>query len=359
MLPLQFPYGLLNGRLVTPEEAPRGLSDVVCLDCGEPLVAAQGDVIRPYFRHQSGIDDWCNYGGEGVRHRLAKIALAERIQQAISDSVDLPIEWLCQQQVCPIGKHNSNLVKGATNISVDDLRVGPFMPDIGIFQSEICRVFVEVEQSHPNTDDKIAYCEAEGISLVSVVIRDCDDPVDRVRLTPLRVSCSVCLYWLGRTCKCEESKPDKAWECINCLRNKRGIDIDIAGSYKTQTPKLGIWVAIVTDVDGKEWEYIDQDVSSNGTYMKMLRGALVKLEKIWKGHYQVRVNSIDDLTRAQSAKQIFAGRVIPKRYWLSIRDNHGKGKPKPERLGRLVKDRPQLARAIEIAKSERMAKTHP
>ena len=349
---LQFPYGLLNGRLVIPEEAPRGLSDVVCLDCEEPLVAAQGDVIRPYFRHHSGIDDWCNYGGEGVRHRLAKIALAERIQQAISDSVEVPIEWLCQQPVCPPGKHSGNLIKDATSISVDDRQVGPYMPDIGIFAGERCRVFVEVEQSHANTDDKIAYCETNGISLVTVDIRDCDDPVARVRLTPLPVSCSVCLYLLGRICKCGERKPPAAWECINCLRNKRGIDIDIAGSYKIQDPCFGAWVAIVTDVDGKEWLYQDLDMTRNGSQIKMLRGALVKLEKIWNGHYQVRVNAVNDLTSAQSAKRIFAGRVVPNRYWLSIKDNAGKGKPQRERLGRLVKDRPQLARATRMARDK-------
>lgn len=357
MLPLQFPYGLLNGRLVTPEEAPRGLSDVVCLDCKEPLVAAQGDVIRPYFRHQSGIDDWCNYGGEGVRHRLAKIALAERIQQAISDSVELPIEWLCQQPVCPIGKHSGNLVKGATNISVDDLRVGPFMPDIGIFQSEICRVFVEVEQSHANTDDKIAYCEAEGINLVSVVIRDCDDPVERVRETPLRVSCSVCLYWLGYTCKCEERKRTKAWECINCLRNKHGIDIYIAGSYRTQTPRRGAWAALVIDADEKEHLYRGEDMGCFGLQV-MIQNALVDLEKNWMGSYQVRVYGTSEAGNAAVAEGIFAGRMTYRKYYnTSIK--RGDDRLFSERTGNTVGNQPQLARVIQMAKNELRAKTHP
>lgn len=357
MLPLQFPYGLLKGRLVTPEEAPRGLSDVVCLDCKEPLVAAQGDVIRPYFRHQSGIDDWCNYGGESVRHRLAKIALAERIQQAISDSVELPIEWLCQQPVCPKGKHSGNLVKGATKISVDDSRVGPFMPDIGIFQSKICRVFVEVEQSHANTDDKIAYCEAEGISLVSVVIRDCDDPVARVRLTPLPVSCSVCLYWLGRTCKCDESKPPKAWECINCLRNKSGIDIYIAGSYRTQTPRRGAWAALVIDADEKEHVYRGEDMGCFGLQV-MIQNALVDLEKIWMGSYQVRVCGTSEAGNAAVAEGIFTGRMTYRKYYnTSIK--RGDDRLFSERTGNTVGSQPQLARVIQMAKNELRAETHP
>ena len=357
--PLQIPYGELHGQLVAPDEAPRGLSDVRCLECGEALVAAQGDTIRPYFRHQSGIDHLCDYGGESIRHRLAKMALASRIRQALSDAVKLPIKWPCD---CPKGRHTGNLMKGATSISVDDRRVGPFMPDIGIFDYDRCRVFVEIVQSHANTDDKVAYCKDNGISLVTITISQELDPVALVRRTPLIIECNVCSYRLGSVCHCGGDKLTKTDECISCLRSKRGIDIDIAGSYRAQQPRLGTWVAIVTDADGKELQYTGQDTGSESSQTKMLRGALAELEQNWKGTYQVRLHSLGELMETGQAKQIFAGRSIFNRHWRSIKDNGGKGNPQPERVGRLVEDRPTLARAVHIAQNQLRANSrteHP
>ena len=343
---LQIPYGFLHGKLVAPHEAPRGLSDVICIECEGALVAAQGDIVRPYFRHESGID-LCDYAGESMRHRLTKIALAERMKRALSEGSELPIVWRCS---CAKDKHTGNLLKGATHISVDDRKVGPFMPDIGIFEDNRCRAFVEIEQSHANTDEKIAYCEGHNISLVNIDIRLDSDPVAFVRQTPLSIGYNRCLHRLGRICYCGDSKLPGSDLCTKCLRRRNGIGIDIAGSYRIQQPRFGTWAATVTGADGKEWEYTGRDTSSEGTLAKMLRGALVELGKVWKGTYEVRIDSTNAPLSSQEARPTFSGRVVPNRYWNSIKDSLGH--PQPERRGRLVADRPTLQRAIQSARHE-------
>ena len=352
--PLQIPYGLLDDHLVAPDEAPRGLGDVTCLDCGEPLVAARGDTVRPYFRHHSGIDHLCDYSGESVRHKLAKFALAERIGQALSDAEKLPIEWSCH---CFETRHEGNLLKGATDYSLDDKRVGQYMPDIGIFRGDHCLVFVEIEQTHANSEEKIGYCGEKNISLVTVGIRDEADPVGFVRQTPLRVSTDVCLYWLGEVCHCEGRKAPKTDECIGCLRNRCGIDIDIAGSYKPQEPRFGAWAAIVSDADGTESEYTGQNRSTERSQIQVLRGALVKLESLWQGTYEVRIHSTNALVESQEGKRIFRGRSMPIRYWTSSETILVNGVPQPEREGKLVTDRPTLARSARMARERFLSET--
>ncbi len=343
---LQIPYGLLNGRLVTPGEAPRGLSDVRCLECCEVLVAAQGDWIRPYFRHQADSDRVCDYSGESVRHRLAKTALAERIEYALANGVELPIRWSCD---CPRRTHKGNLVKVATNISLDSRRVGPFLPDIGIFDDERCRAFVEIEHTHANTPEKIAYCEDNDIGLASINISNALDPVAYVRRTPLRIVSGTCPYRIGKVCHCGEGKRPGTNECIRCLRHGGGVDVDIAGSYRHEHPRLGTWAAIVTDVDGTERLYTGQDLGEQGTLLKMLRCALLELEQDWQGTYQVRIHSAN-LLNSLEGKRIFADRSELVRYWQSLRNNRGSGVVQSDRIGRLVSDRPTLTRAALIAR---------
>ncbi len=346
--PLQIPYGLLNGRLVTPIEEPRGLSVVKCLECDEPLVAEKGDWVRPYFRHQSDSDRVCDYSGESVRHRLAKAALAERIQHALANGVELPIRWSCD---CPQRAHKGNLVRVATSISLDDRRVGPYLPDIGIFDDERCRAFVEIEHTHANTLEKVAYCEDNDIGLATIVIRNVLDPVAHVRQTPLPLeSSNICPYRLGEVCHCGGKKPSQTDECIRCLRLQRGIDIDIAGSYRIILPRFGAWTAIVTDADGSESLYTDQDLGDQDTLLKMLRSALLELEQDWQGAYRVRIHSTADLKNSLEGKRIFADRSELIRYWRSLKNNRGSGVVQSDRIGRLVSDRPSLSRAAKIAK---------
>ena len=339
----------MNGKLVTPDKAPRGLSNVRCLDCGDILIAAQGDWVRPYFRHNSGIEGMCDYAGEGVRHRLGKYALAERMEQALVDKAELTIKWRCD---CHEKRHIGNLMKVATRISLDNEKVGQFIPDIGVFDEYRCRAFVEIEETHANTPEKKAFCEAEEIVIANICIRDVADPVEFVRRTPLTIESDLCHYRLGMVCRCGKPKPSKTKGCIECLRLEYGIDIDIAGSYRYKQPRFGAWAAVVTDADGTIRSYTGQDDNSEGSQVKMLRGALSRIDKDWKGRYEVRVHSATDIGNALDDKRVFTNRSKFIRYWRSLKNNKGTGSIEPERFGRLVVDRPILGRVVRNARQE-------
>ena len=344
--PLQIPYGMHNGKIVTPEEAPHGLSEVTCLECDELLIAAQGKQIRPYFRHQSDTLQTCSYAGEGIRHRLAKLALAERMRGAINGGTALPVNWRCD---CPQKHHSGNLVKVASSIRIDDTRVGPYQPDIAIFDDIRCRTFVEIEQTHASTDAKLHYCVVNDIAMATIVIREVLDPVALVRQTPLQIESSVCPYRLDRVCHCGRDKPAKTYECIACLRRRNGIDVDIAGSYSGIEPRMGTWAAIVTDADGGEYTYRGESTTDQSSMLKMLRGALLKLEHIWYGTYEVRVHSPQLSMGSQEGEGIFVGRAKSIRYWRYLKDSKGTGKLQTERVGHLVTDRPTLDQAAKLA----------
>ena len=345
---LLIPYGLLRGKLVTPTEAPRGLSGAVCIECSGNLIAAKGDTIPPYFRHEPSNERICDYSSESVRHWLAKTALAERLEQAIAKGSEIPIQWSCN---CPRRRHTGNLARIATRISVDDEQVGPYLPDIGIFdQEDRCRVFVEIEFTHSNSPEKIAYCKAEDISMVTVDIRLVTDPVAFVRRTPLSVGNTTCLYLAGTTCHCGKKKLAKSNECVGCSRLNNGIDIDIAGSYRYIPSRSGAWAAILTDANGEEFQYSGQDFGKQGSQLQMLRSALVELEQSWQGGYPVRIHSKEHLLGSLEGKKLFAGRATEIRYWYSTKDNGGTGEFQPDRVGRLVSNRPKLARAGQIAR---------
>ena len=347
--PLQIPYGIMNGKLVAPTDVPRGLSSVKCVECDEFLISAQGDIVRPYFRHHSDSVSLCDYTGEGVRHRLAKVALAERIEQALADKAELTVEWRCG---CHEESHTGNLIKVATRISVDNEKVGRFTPDLGIFDENRCRAFVEIEQTHANTPDKKAFCEAEDIVIANIYIRDVLDPVAFVRRKPLKIESELCLYVRGTECRCGKPKEANRRGCIACLRRDYGIDIDIAGSYRIKQPRFGTWAAVITDADDKIYTYTGQDDSSDGSQVKMLCGALSLIDRDWKGKYEIRVHSATDLGKALADKMIFSNKSTFIRYWNSLRNNKGTGNIEPERFGRLVKDRPILVGVVQTARLE-------
>ena len=354
---LQIPYGLLGARIVSPNEVPRGLSGATCLVCSEELVSAQGEQVRPYFRHQSGVDRLCNYGGESIRHLLAKLALADRLRIAISEGADLPIIWRCN---CVQKQHLGNLVRVATRISIDDEYVGPFLPDIGIFDDSRCRTFVEIEQTHANEPAKITYCRLNRIGLATVDISNpvlVPDPVAFVRLTPLKIKSDVRLYSSADTCRCGEEKLSGHDQCVGCLRDRLGIDIDISGSYRTHKPRLGTWAAIVTDADGTAATFSGEDTDPDSSQRRMLRRALRGLEQAWPGSYEVRIHSLDSPLNSRDGRRVFEGRAKPIRYWRSIRSNLGTGVPRLDRLGKLISDRKQLLRTSQLAKHSFQIKT--
>ena len=242
------------------------------------------------------------------------------------------------------------MVKVATRISLDDEQVGPYLPDIGIFDDTRCRAFVEIELTHANTAEKISYCETNDIRIVNVDIRQVVDPVAFVKRETLSVASNVCPYVEGTTCHCGNKKLAKTFECIECTRLNKGIDIYIAGNYRPIQPKMGTWAAIVIDADGDEFEYSGRDVGNQGSMATMLRAALWETVRRWQGTYPVRIHSKEHFLNDLERKKYFKGRATPIRYWHSLKDNGGTGEIQPERQGRLVSDSPILIRAARATR---------
>ena len=73
----------VSGRIVAADEVPGGLAcRCHCIECGNPLVARQGKVLRPHFAHLSSAGQ-CNSSGEGIMHKLAKRCLTESVGKVI------------------------------------------------------------------------------------------------------------------------------------------------------------------------------------------------------------------------------------------------------------------------------------
>ena len=281
------------------------------------------------------MDHLCDYSGETVKHRLAKITLAQRLRQAIHNKEEVNFQWTCH---CHNGYHEGNLIKSAISITADDKKVGPFLPDIGIFDESTCRVFLEIHVTHDNSQEKINYCKAEGISLVTIDLTRTSDPVDFVSKTPLSAKSDVCLYYLGSKCKCSGRKPAQTNGCINCLRKQRGIEIDIAGSHRTKSPQQGTWAAIVTDADGTETTYASPHLEHVRNLPLMLRQALLNIAKDWPGTYTVRVHSTSSLVNSSTGRRIFRLRATNYKH------------PSAKYLDQGTDSRESLERATQLAK---------
>ena len=74
-----------SGMIVAADEVERGLNcNCHCLECGSPLVARQGPVVRPYFAHLPSDGHIAGCGsGEGLIHKIAKQCLSESIGKAM------------------------------------------------------------------------------------------------------------------------------------------------------------------------------------------------------------------------------------------------------------------------------------
>lgn len=74
-LSLRVPFGLRNGRMVSPGDVESGLAcGCICPGCEAPLLAKKGDKVVWHFAHESAA---CDNGTETAIHRMAKQILAE------------------------------------------------------------------------------------------------------------------------------------------------------------------------------------------------------------------------------------------------------------------------------------------
>jgi hypothetical protein len=85
---LKIPFGRrADGEIVSAESVERGRAcDCVCLECGNPLVARQGERNRDHFAHYN---ENCAGGRETGIHLAAKKFIFDALSVALPDNLDL------------------------------------------------------------------------------------------------------------------------------------------------------------------------------------------------------------------------------------------------------------------------------
>ncbi|PTY04536.1 hypothetical protein DB347_17635 [Opitutaceae bacterium EW11] len=138
---IKVPYGFKNGELTHISQVPSGQKcGCTCIACGAPLVARKGPKRTHHFGHQS--DSQC---AETVMHKLGKLFLKQRIDEAIVEGKPVPFRWKCEH--CD-ETHEANLVKKAVRcaeeVSLDSARA-----DLALYDAE-GRMFsaLEIVVSH-------------------------------------------------------------------------------------------------------------------------------------------------------------------------------------------------------------------
>ena len=82
----KIPFGQSSdGRMVSIYEVARGLQcDCACAQCGVPLVACQGEIVRHYFRHHANFIA-CEHANETALHRFAKQVICQQLRLGLPD----------------------------------------------------------------------------------------------------------------------------------------------------------------------------------------------------------------------------------------------------------------------------------
>ena len=140
-----------DGRLVSVDDVARGKGcDCACPECGEVLIARQGDVRAWHFAHASGSD--CIGAAEGALHLAAK--------QVIIGSENIMVPELAVRATHRLDDGRlgeAALARPAESWTLTGLRdevdVGPYRIDVtGVHDGH--PVFIEVAVTHPVDDTK-------------------------------------------------------------------------------------------------------------------------------------------------------------------------------------------------------------
>ena len=167
---LTIPFGLREGRLRFVADVPLGLAcGCTCPECGEPLVALNGDFegrrrVR-YFRHASTSS--CPGGVETALHRMAKEVLGK------AASLLLP-RWASGDVV--IEPEIFSVIDARLEVPLLD---GATRPDVllhGVASNvELEALCVEVRVHHAVDDAKRALLTLHGMDVVEIDLSDLDD----------------------------------------------------------------------------------------------------------------------------------------------------------------------------------------
>ncbi len=192
MVTLKNPYGLKEGKLITANEAERGLScNCTCPACGEKLQAHKGTEKQAYFSHYRGAD--CGYGLETATHIMAK-DIIEKEQSIILPQCVVHPNWAeleyIKREYKNIGYFPDNLVKKEivkpwTKIKLDSVvlekKIENIVPDV-IVKVKGSTLFVEIKVTHGIDEKKLEYIQENNFNVIEYDFSNMGNIINSVHL---------------------------------------------------------------------------------------------------------------------------------------------------------------------------------
>lgn len=173
-----------DGGFIHIEEAPRGLGELVCPDCGGALIAKKGDIRRPHYAHLSGVE--CMHAGETALHLMAKEIIASGASLAIPPMLIKDASGKVHQ------------VRDWATASFDAVEVevweGGLRPDLigsvnvpGQSGVEARRLIIEIRVANAVDGAKLEKLRARGESVLEIDLSRIDRDLDREALAELLI----------------------------------------------------------------------------------------------------------------------------------------------------------------------------
>lgn len=156
-------------RVRSVDEVARGLAcDCVCPECGEPVLARQGDVREWHFAHASGAD--CEGGAETALHRAAK--------QIVLENGGLSVPEMCAKATVelPDGRSaTAEALRPHTWLDIDSAEaeksIGKIRPDI-VATVGNALLFVEIAVTHFVDSNKARTIDEMGVATLEINLAD-------------------------------------------------------------------------------------------------------------------------------------------------------------------------------------------
>ena len=163
-------YGIRNGKTVHVRDAENGIAcGCTCPQCGDRLIARQGEVKVWHFAHESGAE--CATAPETALHKLAK--------ELYQDARQIPLP--------PLYAYDYAFLRGAERADV--LRTGtehPFgdvTPDVWVQTKDRDGLFVEIRVTHAVDDAKFKKLQKLGFPVIEADLSKVSRDISREALS--------------------------------------------------------------------------------------------------------------------------------------------------------------------------------
>ena len=159
-----------TGKLVNVCRVTNGLAcGCICAGCGGEMVAKNNGTKKAHHFAHHVASTSC---GESALHKVAKMALMDRLENALLDGAAVPLEWFCER--CK-EVHIDDMIK---MVEADEVWMekavpdGGIRPDLTLSQKGKDRAFIEVVVTHAPEPGTEAYAFGDSIALVVLKVVD-------------------------------------------------------------------------------------------------------------------------------------------------------------------------------------------